>query len=321
MTGGALRITAVAATLLAAAVFTPAAGADGLPVLGVDVGAKGVTTPTGKVRYVTLPAGPKTVVAQVRRDNGVVLRSKLLAGRFTIPAVAYDGSPSGLSADGRTAVLIRPRVTFPQAQTTLAVLDARRLRVLRTLTLPGDFSFDAISPNGTSLYLIEYESEQDPTRYAVRALNLPTGRLLPKPIVDPREPDEEMRGSPVTRAAGPDGRWAYTLYDGTEHPFVHALDTVGRTARCIDLPALSGRDDLSLLRLRVNTDATLSVLAGASTVQAVDLATFSPIAPASPDAGGRFLPLTIGATVAAVMLAAAAAFAFALRRRRRPALG
>jgi hypothetical protein len=53
--------------------------------------------------------------------------------------------------------------------------------------------------------------------------------------VDPREPDEEMYGVPVTRASSPDGRWAYTLYDSPKHPFVHALDTSGRTAACIDL--------------------------------------------------------------------------------------
>jgi hypothetical protein len=68
--------------------------------------------------------------------------------------------------------------------------------------------------------------------------------------VDPREPDEDMRGYPITRASSPDGRWAYTLYDGAgKHPFVHALDTQGRTAACIDLDGLAGRDDLYELRL------------------------------------------------------------------------
>ena len=50
-----------------------------------------------------------------------------------------------------------------------------------------------------------------------------------------------MRGMPVTRTTSPDGRWAFTLYDNLgEQPFIHALDTVGRTARCIDLAGLTG---------------------------------------------------------------------------------
>ena len=56
-----------------------------------------------------------------------------------------------------------------------------------------------------------------------------------------------MEGLPLTRAISPDGRWAYTLYDGAqthrngvEHePFIHALDTVGQRAVCIDLPQLA----------------------------------------------------------------------------------
>jgi hypothetical protein len=85
----------------------------------------------------------------------------------------------------------------------------------------------------------------------VRALDTGTGRLIRAPIVDPTEPDEKMGGLPVTRVSSSDGRWAFTLYSGSEHPFIHALDTSGRTARCIDLDALTGRDDLCQMRLRV----------------------------------------------------------------------
>jgi hypothetical protein len=104
------------------------AGADGLPVQGVDAGPTGVASAT--VRYVSLPARPGgTLVAKVRRDGGQVLRSRMLRGSFTIPAVAYDGSASGLSADAGTLVLIRPRARFPQQRTRLVVLDAKRLRL------------------------------------------------------------------------------------------------------------------------------------------------------------------------------------------------
>ena len=150
-----------------------------------------------------------------------------------MPVVALDGSAAGLSADGSTLVLIKPRVAFPRARTTFVVVAATELRVRERVTLKGDFSYDALSPDGRSLYLIEYTSRTDPTRYRVRLYDVPSEQLLPEPVVDPREPDERMRGYPITRATSPDGRWEYTLYDGAGHaPFVHALDT-GAAVRCV----------------------------------------------------------------------------------------
>jgi hypothetical protein len=263
-------------------------------VEGVDAGPSGVTTRTSGSRYVTLPAGRGTLVARVRRDGGQVLRSRVLRGAFTIPAVAFDGSPSGLSADGRTLVLIRPRARFPQRRTRLALLDARRLRTRDVMTLRGDFSFDALSPDGRTMYLIEYLSRRDPARYAVRAYDVRGGRLLPAPIVDPREPDERMRGMPITRATSPDGRWEYTLYDGAgSHPFVHALDTARGRAACIELDALAGHPAPYELRLAV-AGRRLSVLEGTRPVAVIDRATLRAAAPAAarprttpaPSAGG-----------------------------------
>jgi hypothetical protein len=236
--------------------FPAAASADGLPVLGVDVGSQGVASRTSPIRYVTLPGAGETIVARTAVGGGRVLRFTRLPGNFTIPAVAYDGSASGLSADASTLVLIQPRLKFPRARTPLAILDAKRLRLRKLITLRGDFSFDAISPQGRTLYLIQYVSPQDPTRYQVRAYDLRSQRLLAKPVVDPHE-REAMRGSPITRATSSDGHWAYTLYDGAgEEPFIHALDTSKRVARCIDLPMLTGRQDLSQLRITVAPDGS-----------------------------------------------------------------
>ena len=54
-----------------------------------------------------------------------------------------------------------------------------------------------------------------------------------------------MGGLPMTRATGPGGRWVYTLYSGGTETFIHALDTVGATAACIDLEMLPADGDLS----------------------------------------------------------------------------
>jgi hypothetical protein len=297
------------------------ANADGLPVLGVDVGSKGVTVPGAVTRYVTLWSGPNsTVVARVARNSGRIVRSRPLPEAFTIPAVAYDRSASGLSADGRVLVLIQPRVAFPRARTSFAVLDARHLRVRKLLRLPGDFSFDAISPRGNRIYLIQYLSANDPTKYAVRSFDVRAGRLLREPVVDPHEAAEQMRGQPLSRAMSPDGRWAYTLYDGNgKAPFVHALDTSRATARCIDLDALGGDENLWRLRLAMRGDGKqLAVRDGSQTELVVSTRTFAVSRPSAPAAATQESSLTwpwaAGAGALALALAAAGLVVAAQRK-------
>jgi hypothetical protein len=231
MTARALLL--VPASLAIIAALPAPATADGLP--GTGVVPSPVSAPGGDVEYVAKRAKRDTVLRERRLDGGPVLRSLDLRGRYSVPAVAYDGSPSGLSADGRTLVLINPRTRWPRKHTTFAVVDAGRMELRRHLRLRGDFSFDAISPDGRLIYLIEYLSPRDVTAYAVRAYDMRARRLFKEPVVDPSEPDEDMSGVPLTRVSDAEGRWAYTLYSGAKHPFVHALDTEGRTAVCIDL--------------------------------------------------------------------------------------
>lgn len=271
-----MRASIVLLAALAAAALAPAAAADGLPVVDVDVGQSGVTNPGVAHRYVALPSGKRTVVARIERGTGEVRGFRTIPGRLTIPAVAYDGSSAGLSADGTALALLAPRSGFPRKTTTFALLDAGNLQERSRLTLSGDFSFDAMSPDGRWLYLIQYSSPDDPLQYRVRALDARTGRLDPKPIVDPREPEEAMNGHPLTRATSPDGRWAYTLYEGTEHPFVHALDTANRSARCIDLDWLHGHKQLWGMRFAVSPDGgELRVRSGQDTVAVVDTKTWA----------------------------------------------
>jgi hypothetical protein len=286
-----------------AACVPATAAADGLPVLGIDVGSSGVSVPASPDRYVTIDEGGRTLVERIARNSGRVVRYASMPGTFTIPAVAYDGSASGLSADGRTLVLIEPRQSFPRRVTRFALLDAGGLDLFRTITLDGDFSFDAISPHGRTMYLVNYTHAGDPTRYAVRAYDLSAGRLLPKPIVDPLEHSDKMRGSPITRLTSPDGRWAYTLYDGAgTTPFVHALDTSAGTAHCIDLDMLTGRSDLWALRLQ-GERGHVRIVAAHEPVAVVDTATFSASLPSGPS--GRDLRPWLAAAVAGLGIALA----------------
>jgi hypothetical protein len=236
-------------------------------------------------------------------------------GTWTIPAVAYDGSASGLSADRRTLVLIEPRTSFPRARTRLLVVDAHHLGSAGVVDLRGDFSFDAVSPNGKRIFLIHYTSTIDPTHYEVRAYDVNARRLVTKPIVDPRDAAEKMRGNPQSRVMSPNGRVAYTLYDGNGHPFVHVLDTTASTARCIDLDGIPAKTDLWSLRLHLaDNGRVLTVDHGAAKLVSLDTRTWQPPSTA---AQTRWWPVALGLALA---LALASAAVVAFRRLARPPL-
>jgi hypothetical protein len=317
---------AVAALALISA--APAA-ADGLP-LPVEESPNGVSAADGASRYLSVTVAGRTAVLAQRAATGAITSRLQLPGRFGIPLVAYDSTAGGLSADGRTLVLIRPRQGFPRRTTTFAVLSTRRwLRLRRTIRLPGDFSYDALSPDGRSMFLINYLSPTDPAKYRVRVYDLERNRLEPRAIVDPRENPDEMNGIPLSRAMSPDSRWAYTLYQGGGgKPFIHALDTVGRKAVCIDLddPALA-RTNLYALRLRMAADGTRLDLRhrNGEIAATVDTATFRvrtrPAAVAAaraqaPD-GNPAGPGILWPALAAALLGAIVLVRQAVRRRRR----
>jgi hypothetical protein len=321
-----LRVAATGAVAaLATVALAATAYADGLP-LPLDASQTGVSSLDGDSRYQTIEAGEGTLVTRTEA-NGVITRSRFLDGTWTIPAVAYDGTSSGLSADDGTLIVIEPRVRFPRRETKFTVLDPLRLRPTSVITLDGDFSFDAISPDGQTMYLIEYMSRRDPTEYQVRAYDLDRGRLDPEPIVDPEVAPVTMGGSPQTRAMSPDGRWAYTLYDSPRHhhpPFIHALDTETGSAACIDLEGgLVEPRRIYRMTLDPSTDgSTLSVVdPKTGPVAIVDTETFEvsepPVEEASADSasdgsgGTPWLPIALG------VLGSGGLLTFAVRRRRR----
>lgn len=235
------------------------ASADGLGILG---GTPSLVDPP--YRYVALTPHtrhPLSVVERIDLRDSTVDRWWYLRGSYYLPAVAADGSPGGISANGKLVLSTLPR-RYPPQRSRLAILDTRLFlrhpqtgkaprHAVTRLSLPGAYSFDAISPDGSRIYLVHNVFRgRSLSRYEVRALDTAGGRLLAQPIVDPEEPDERMQGSPVTRLASPDGRWAYTLYTGPKETFLHALDTVGGRAVCVDLPQLERLREPFQLRLR-----------------------------------------------------------------------
>ncbi len=270
------RVFSLAAVgLLAAATGAATALGDGGPSPGVAQGWDGVAR--GKLRYVAIPTGDGTVVEAIGRRNGRVLRWVTLPGNYGIPQVAFDGTTDGLARDGRTLVLGDVATSAPlRPSSSFAVVDVRRFRLRSTIRLRGDFSFDALSRDGRMLYLVEHVSAQDTSRYRVRAYDIGARRLLARMVTDKTRWQSVMQGVPVSRASAKDGRWAYTLYGGNRHPFVHALDTQRANAVCIDLPRRWQKLDLFGLRLSVRPDAKLVVrhLPGGRPLAVIDTKTF-----------------------------------------------
>jgi hypothetical protein len=222
-------------SLTAIAAFPATARADGIAFAGVKDGGDGTASPDGLLHYVTLPMLKQTVVTKMSAE-GSVLKFRTLPGVWGIPLVAFDGSTGGLSAYGRILVLAQPPIGRMRHVSRFPVLETTNLRLVDLVTLEGSFSFDAVSPDGSTLYLIEHVNRKDVAEYQVRAYDLAEDRLLPYVIRDHRSNQAEMYGYPMSRTTSSDGRWAYTLYQGSHHSFVHALDTVARKAVCIDLP-------------------------------------------------------------------------------------
>jgi hypothetical protein len=201
--------------------------------------AQTVSSASGDLRYTATRAGGATTVKAIA--SGRAVASARFDGAWGIPAVTSVGLAGGLSPDGRMLVLVEPpSYQGLRTESRFLVVSTPKLEQRASITLRGEFGFDAISPDRSTLYVIQHVSSHDLVRYVVRAYDLRARRLLPGAIVDEREPSAVMRGYPIARATSPNGAWVYTLYMRNVpagRPFVHALNAAGRSAFCVDLPA------------------------------------------------------------------------------------
>ena len=319
-------------TSLGLVLIAPATAlASGGPVAPVQ-GGRGIGGPGSPFRFIAKPAGRDTVVMRVTSGPGEARATLRVRGQYGIPGADYNAALTGLSADGRTLILEPFVSAYPARTTHLLVLDTQRMRVQRRITLRGWSTVDAISPNGRWMYLIHY-SWPNTLKYEVLAYDLVRGRLLSKPIVDPSDRGEAMTGFPLRRVMSPGGRWAYTLYfRPSGMPFVHALDTVGRKAVCVDLPSLGvsfGNGTLTLgpgaKTLQIRSDGSLSATINTRTfvVSTPPLSRVLPPPPSPPQshparAGGRGGGSSLPWELVFVPIVAAGALGAAVWRRAKP---
>jgi hypothetical protein len=201
--------------------------------LGQVIGAPGWT-----VAFATdVDGAGNTAVRIIEARTGKTTRTTQLTGRWT-PVAGYGTGPSGLSPNARWLVLADPRPD----RTAFEIVDTNGPTQPKRLEIPGRYSFDAVSDDGASLFLVE---RMDGTKYRVRVADVASGALVPGSVVDVKQiagttADENgvMNGTYTTATAGPSGEWYFSVYQHpTQGPYIHALNTHSRIAECIlDLP-------------------------------------------------------------------------------------
>ena len=223
-------------------------GVGGLEVVLASTGERLYELPSGvpsadwgRLVAATATSG-RTAVRDLVVQPGFGGPERALDGAWRLPTIGADPTPVGVSADGQTIVLVEDRVADAAVRTSrFAILTRGFVRAPRIVTLTGSFEYDAISPNGATLYVVQHLAGTSSGRYQVRAVDVASGVLREGVVADKRNLAEPMAGWPIAQVRQDDGA-VFTLYRGVAHPFVHALDTVNGTAVCIDLPA-TGVDD------------------------------------------------------------------------------
>jgi hypothetical protein len=219
--------------LLGALAVVPAASA-AYPAPFAAQGGAGLLSLDGSLRFNANKAGANTLVSAVKVGDGSTVKSQTINGAFGIPMLTQNGYAGGLFHDGSRFVLQSVGI---ETTTRFVVLGTQDLATRDTVTLNGTFGFDALSPDGSKLYLIQHTSTNDLDHYTVRAYDMSEHQLLPGRIADKTQKGWVMQGFAVSRATTANGRWAYTLYANPGgFPFIHALDTVRGVAHCVGLP-------------------------------------------------------------------------------------
>jgi hypothetical protein len=228
-------------------------GAAGLEVILASTREKMLDLPIGVPAqddwgriFTATPVGDTTKIRDVVVQPGLGGPEAAIDGAWQLPTIGADPLPVGLSSDGSILVLVdATSVAAPTARTTtrFAVLSAVPLVAPGLIiTLQGRFDYDALSPDGKTLYVVEHLDADAGGVYQVRAVDVASGRLQDGVIADKRDLDTQMAGYPLAQVRRADGI-VLTLYRGREHPFIHALNTAEGWAVCIDLPATHAHVD------------------------------------------------------------------------------
>jgi hypothetical protein len=218
---------------------------------------RALASPDGSVYY-TLEGAAPTTLRWIDAKTGRAITQIELPGAYGF-ADERELAPSGLSPNGRWLVLVGEA----GATSRFAVIDTALLRLAATPQVPGPFTYDAISDDGTSLYLVERITPEAARQvfaspaysYRVRAYDVPAAKLSETLVVDVKlaaQPtgdsnaetrvDGIMSGIYQSSVPSRDGLWNFSFYyNPNRGPFIHVLHLNSRSAFCIlDLPIVPG---------------------------------------------------------------------------------
>jgi hypothetical protein len=190
--------------------------------------------------------------------TGRAITQITLPGDFTF-ADERGPAPAGFSPNGRWLVLTGPL----GATSSFAIVDTSLVRLAAIAEVPGPFTYDAISDEGNSLYLIERITPQaaqalvavNPAyAYRVRVYDVPGKKMSETLVVDVKLAAQTNGDNAETRIDGimngiyqssvpsRDGQWNFSFYyNPNRGPFIHVLHLNSRSAFCIlDLPNVAG---------------------------------------------------------------------------------
>jgi hypothetical protein len=253
------------------ALALPAIASAAYPAPFAVQGGAGLPNLDGSVRYVAQTAGANTRIAALTTAGDESAPTLLLRGEYGIATLTQSGLTGGLFHDGSAFVTQSLGI---KSTSSFVVIGTKDLVPRQTITLKGTFGFDALSPDGSKLYLIQHTSTQDIQHYIVRAYNLKTHKLLKGRVADKTQRSWIMQGWAIDRVTSADGRWAYTLYANPGgYPFVHALDTVRGVAHCVGVPWRGDQNEPWNMRLALNEDGqSLAVNRKSGTFVSIDVA-------------------------------------------------
>ena len=180
--------------------------------------------------------GGRTIVADVGIADGGG-STATVDGAWALPTIGYDPTPTGLSADGKTLVLVPAgdpdptRATSSFAIVPFPPIDGAPKLAPRVVELPGALDYDAISPDGRILYVAEHLDGDG--GYQVRAVDLPGGTMRAGPDrrqAQHRRDDGRLAGRPAPLAEWP-GPDAVPRHRPPVHPRAPISRGMGRLHR------------------------------------------------------------------------------------------
>lgn len=229
--------------------------------------------------YTATPHNGQTTVLVTDANTGKTLRSLTLPGTYS--TAGYDYTNAVISFDGHWLALRQQQSST--SSSGFAFINTQSGKV-ETFSLNGPFALDAISPDGSRLYLLQQLNDAA-GHYYVRLYQINQHQLYPSVISDKSNiNDPRMIGSGLTRQVASDGTRDYTLYIDTRDniAFVHALPLTNNfyLARCINLPIGKSGELLRYYTLALSADgstlyATNAALGVSAAINVSDPTVFS----------------------------------------------